>query len=571
MISWIQRNFQRHFRTIFALILFVMIVSFIFTIGATPGIGHSDNRTRTQPFFGYNLASNDDHQHIFGDAQLSVYLHYGFSIGENAQLDQYAFERTATLAFADQLHLPAPSEDVLAGYIKTMGAFTDANGAFDPDKYNTFRETQVLAGFNAQATVADVSRVLIDDWRAEQVKKLLGGPGYVLPGDIKTELARDDTQWTLAVASVDYTKYDPALTPTSAEIAKFFDANPDHYQVPDRVSVDYIDFPAADFVPQVNVTDADVRAYYDANPARFPKPAASISLAKPTPDSNFAAVRPQVEAALKLERAQNLAAQAASDAALALYNEKVDGVTPQLDAFLAEHHLALKSLAPFSVDAPPAELGGSPESANEAFRLGKDHFFSDAIATPAGSVILLWKETIPAYTPLLSEVQSKVTADYKEYLRHKLFISDLGSTIHDQLVARLKAGDTFEKAVNVANVVASITTAANPTAPATGVKLEIKTFPPFTQRQPPKDLATSIRANLDRLETGNVSDLIFSDNRGWFVYVVAKKRPDLTEANPQFASARDKLAPMVANATLITSLTEMINKELKKSAPADTP
>jgi peptidyl-prolyl cis-trans isomerase D len=571
MISWIQRNFQRHFRTIFGLILFVMIVSFIFTIGATPGIGHSDSRTRTQPFFGYNLASTDDHQHIFGDAQLSVYLHYGFSIGENAQLDQYAFERTATLAFADQLHLPAPSEDVLAGYIKTMGAFADANGAFDPDKYNTFRETQVLAGFNAQATVADVSRVLIDDWRAEQVKKLLGGPGYVLPGDIKTELARDDTQWTLAVASVDYTKYAPALTPTSAEIAKFFGANPDHYQVPDRVSVDYIDFPAADFVPQVNVTDADVRAYYDANPARFPKPAASISLAKPTPDSNFAAVRPQVEAALKLERAQNLAAQAASDAALALYNEKIDGVTPQLDAFLAEHHLALKSLAPFSVDAPPAELGGSPESANEAFRLGKDHFFSDAISTPAGSVILLWKETIPAYTPLLSEVQSKVTADYKEYLRHKLFISDLGSTIHDQLVARLKAGDTFEKAVNVANVVASITTAANPTAPATGVKLEIKTFPPFTQRQPPKDLATSIRANLDRLETGNVSDLIFSDNKGWFVYVVAKKRPDLTEANPQFASARDKLAPMVANATLVTSLTEIINKELKKSAPADTP
>ncbi len=228
-------------------------------------------------------------------------------------------------------------------------------------------------------------------------------------------------------------------------------------------------------------------------------------------------------------------------------------------------------MAPFYVDAPPAELGGSPESANEAFRLGKDHFFSDALTTPGGSVILLWKETIPAYTPLLSEVQSKVTADYKEELRHKLFISELGQTIHDQLVSHLKAGDTFEKAVNVANLVASITTAANPNAPATRVKLEIKTFPPFTQRQPPKDLAASVRANLDRLETGNVSDLIFSDNKGWFIYVVAKKRPDLTEANPQFASARDKLAPMVANASLGASLLEIITQEQKKSAPADTP
>jgi peptidyl-prolyl cis-trans isomerase D len=565
MISWIQRNFQRHFRTIFALILGVMIVSFIFTIGATPGIGRGDsNRTRSKPYFGYNLESPDDQHRIFGDATLSVYLRYHVPVNEVARLEPYALERTASLALADQLHIPAPSEDILAGYIKTMGAFANANGEFDPNLYNSFRETQVLPGFDSPATMADVSRVVIDDWRAEQVRKLLGGPGYVLPGDIKTQLAREETQWTVSVASADYAKYAPTLAPTLAEVTNFFDANPAHYQVPDHVSVDYIAFPAADFVPQVNVTDAEVRSYYDANPARFPKPAASNPLAKPTPDSDFAVVRPQVETALKLELAQNMAAQAASDIALALYNEKIDGVTPQLDAFLAEHHLALKSLAPFAADAPPAELGGSPEVANEAFRLGKDHFFSDAIATPAGSVILLWKETIPAYTPLLSEVQTKVTADYNEDLRQKLFINELGKTIHNQLVARLKDGDTFDQAVMATNVVAAIT-------PTAGAKLEIKTFPPFTQRQPPKDLAKSIQDNLDRLETGHVSDLIFSDNKGWFVYVAAKKRPDLTETNPQFASVRDKLAPMVANATLGLSLREIITQEQKKSAPADTP
>jgi peptidyl-prolyl cis-trans isomerase D len=555
MISWIQRNFQRHFRTIFALILGVMIVSFIFTIGSTPGIGHSDsNRTRSKPFFGYNLESTDDQHRVFGDAALSVYLRYRVPVNDMARLEPYALQRTASLALADQLHIPAPSEDVLADYIKTMGAFANANGEFDPNLYSTFRQTQVLPGFDSPATVADVSRVLVDDWRAEQVKKLLGGPGYVLPGDIKAQLAREDTQWTLAVASADYAKYAPALAPTPAEIEKFFEANPDRYQIPDRVSVDYLAFPAADFLPQVNVTDAEVRDYYDANPARFPKPAASKPLAKPTPDGDFAIVRPQVEAALKLERAQNRAAQAASDVALALYNEKITGVTPQLDAFLAEHHLALKSLAPFPADAPPAELGGSPEAANQAFRLDKNHFFSDAIATPTGSVILLWKETIPAYTPPLSEVQDKVTADYKEAQKKNLFISDLGKTVHDQLAAHLKAGDTFNQAVA-----------------ATGVKLETKTFPPFTQRQPPKDLAKAIRDNLDRLEAGHVSDLIFSDNKGWFVYVVAKKAPDLTEANPQFASARAALAPRVANDTLGATLVELIAKEQKKSAAADTP
>jgi peptidyl-prolyl cis-trans isomerase D len=571
MISWIQRYFQPHFRTIFALILGVMIVSFIFTIGATPGIGRGDSRTRTKPFFGYNLESADDKHHIFGDAELSVYLQYGprgiAEISSNPQeLQTYAFERTAKLALADQVHIPlAPSEDVLAGYIKTLRGFADpTTGEFDPNQYNTFRTDQLWTKLDPQFTTADVSRVFTDDWRAEQVKKLLGGPGYVLPGDIKAQLARNDTQWTLAVASADYAKYAPVLAPTLADITKFFDANPGRYQIPDRVSVDYLAFPATDYVPQVNVTDADVRDYYDANPARFPKPAAGKLPAKSTPDSDFAVVRPQVEAALKLERAQRLAAQAASDVALALYNEKIDGVTPQLDTFLAEHHLALKSLAPFSVDAPPAELGGSAEVANQAFRLGKDHFFSDALATPDGSVILLWKETIPAYTPLLSEVQSRVTADYNEDLKHKLFINQLGQSIHDQLAARLKAGDTFDQAVTAANVVAAITTTA-------GSKLEVKTLPPFTQRQPPLDLDKSIRDNLDGLEAGHVSNMIFSNNKGWFVYVVAKKLPDLTAANPQFASVRDKLAPMVANATLGASLMEMIATEQKKSAAADTP
>jgi peptidyl-prolyl cis-trans isomerase D len=561
MISWIQRNFQHHFRTIFAVILTVMIISFIATIGATPGIGRSDNRTRPKPFFSYNLESTDDQHRIFGDAQLSIFLHYGYPIGESAQLERYAFQRTATIALADQLHIPAPSEDVVASYIKTMGAFADANGAFDPNKYNTFREDQLWSKLDPRFTVADVSRVLADNWRAEQVSKLLAGPGYVLPGDIKAQLARDDTQWTLAVTSADYTQFTPAITPTPAELTKFFEANPARYNIPARVSVDYIAFSSADFVPQVNVTDAEVRSYYDANPARFPKPAsikAPIAPAKPTPDSDFAAVRPQVEAALKLERAQRLATQSASDAALALYNEKINGLTPQLDAFLAERRLALKSLAPFAADAPPAELGASPEVAGEVLKLGQDHFFSDALATPNGSVILLWKETLPAYTPPLSEVQAKVTVDYLEAQKRKLFINELGKSIHDRLVARLKEGESFDKAV------ATIT-------PDAGVKLEVKTFPPFTQRQPPKDLEKSIRENLGQLEPGTVSDMIFSGKKGWFIYVAAKKRPDLSEANPQFASARAKLAPMVASDTLGASLGEIIAKEQKKSEPAGTP
>src|SRR5579884_178989 len=102
MISWIQRNFQQHFRIIFAVVLVGTIVSFIVTIGATPGIGHADRNAPAQVFFGYNLGSPADQHRLFGDARLSIFLHYGIPTAEGPQLEAYAFQRAALLALADQ-------------------------------------------------------------------------------------------------------------------------------------------------------------------------------------------------------------------------------------------------------------------------------------------------------------------------------------------------------------------------------------------------------------------------------------------------------------------------------------
>jgi len=50
MISWIQRTFQQHFKTVFAVLLGLIIISFVFTIGAAPGIGRADRATLKREF-----------------------------------------------------------------------------------------------------------------------------------------------------------------------------------------------------------------------------------------------------------------------------------------------------------------------------------------------------------------------------------------------------------------------------------------------------------------------------------------------------------------------------------------
>src|ERR1022692_4025296 len=85
MISWIQRYFQRHFRIIFGVLLAVTIISFIFTIGSTPGIGRADRREMTRDYFGHNLASREEVQRMIEDAHLSSYLQYGSDIGADQE------------------------------------------------------------------------------------------------------------------------------------------------------------------------------------------------------------------------------------------------------------------------------------------------------------------------------------------------------------------------------------------------------------------------------------------------------------------------------------------------------
>jgi peptidyl-prolyl cis-trans isomerase D len=556
MITWIQKYFQHHFRAIFAVLLALIIVSFVFTIGASGGLGQGERRMVDRHFFGYNLGLQQDQQRLMGDAGLSANLQMGAFGGlEAEQIQNYAFQRAATLHLADEWHIPASSTAEITEHIKTLRMFAGQDGQFDAKAYATFRDNLKTnpRGINE----ADIARVIGDDVRADKVNKLIAGPGYVLPGDVKSQLARADTTWTLATATADYASFTPSLKPSDADLTKFFEEEVARYQIAPRVVATYADFSALNYLAKVTVSEADVRAYYDANPSRFPKaaavkPADDKTPAKVDPAADYAAARPQAEATLKLERAQKLAAKAASDLSLALYESKVPAAG--LDAFLAKLNLTAKPLAPFTREAGPVELGGSPEVAAEAFKLPRDNrYYSEAVSTPAGAVVLFWKETQPTRKPAFAEVREKVLADWTEGEKRRRFV-ELGKTIKAQIESALKAGDAFEKAA----------TAAATTA---GLKVETKALPAFALRNRPQDVDYTVLGALERLEKGQVSEMLIAQDKGTFVYAVEKKAPDLTEANPQYVTTRNQIASYAGRMSAGTYISEMVEKELKKSEP----
>jgi peptidyl-prolyl cis-trans isomerase D len=547
MISWIQRYFQRHFRLMFVIVLIAVAVPMVFIYSASGGMGdgQSSGQLPERPFFGYNLGNAEQTRRIMSDAQWSIRLKAGYDGGE--QVQQYALMRVAGLALADELGLPQPSADQVAKVIPTLRLFQNEQGQFDQSRYTQFGDALKT---RTDFTGADVNRILRDDLRLEALSKVLGGPGYVLPHDIKQQLSLGDSTWTVQVATLDYTSFNPAINPTDEALKKFHEENAFRYDVPARPRMSIVEFKGSEFVPPVAPTEAEMRAVYEANPGRFPVPAeAGKQDDKVTATDNFPKVRAQIEAALKQAAGARGASKAASDLTDAIYNRKLAPNSPELAAFLTEQRRPAKPIAPFTPDNPPADMPWLANYAEQISRLSEERHFSDPLPTTDSFVILLWNESLPGYKPLFAEVRERVLADYKESEKRKLFIAR-GQALRTQLQAAAK------------------TAPANFATAAAGEKLDVKSFASFTLRQPPEDMPYQAVASLQDLAAGEVSEMAADATKGYLVYAQEKKLPDLSPANPRYNEIREQMMMRTAANNNNAYLAEMVENELKKSAPA---
>src|SRR5882757_6743476 len=166
MISWIQPYFQKHFRLVFAVILIAVALPMVVIYSSSGGGGRNGaSKLLERPFFGHNLGNAEETRRIFSDATWSIRLKAGYDALQGDQLQQYALQRVAGLALADELHLPVPTADQVAKSVATLRAFQNEQGQFDQVRYSQFADS--LKTGNSGLTGADINRILRDDVRFE--------------------------------------------------------------------------------------------------------------------------------------------------------------------------------------------------------------------------------------------------------------------------------------------------------------------------------------------------------------------------------------------------------------------
>lgn len=542
MISWMQIVLQKHYKWLFSILLVIIIVAFVFTIGATPGIVTTPPQDAKVEFYGFNLRSENDMRFLSRGAELSYYLNTARGL-PGVEMERAVLDRAVLLYLANQLNVPGPSDAQFSEYLRSKRAFLDPlTGKFSNDRYTQFVDA---INNNPEFSQELVAQILVDDYRISKVMSALSGPGYVQPLEALLEAERRETRWTVAIATYERGNFQPDLVVDEEKLKAFYEQNSFRYERPEQVVVSYVLFPAEAYLDKTGEpTEAQIESLYRRNPQRFGVDASGNP--KPLTD-----VRDAVVEAWKKERASRLALEAAAGLEVTLYEEsyakRISQGSDSLKQLLASKGLEAKKLEPFSERSLPRNAPIPAEGLAQALVLTPDRFYSSAIATPDGAALLLLDETIPAEVPSLENIRAAVEADYKSNERSRLFVEQ-GKAWEESLQAAATSAEAFM-------------------AKARELGMQVETYGPFTLMTPPSAVDAFILRQLLEMNQGEVSPMLAFGEEGTFIYVISKEVPEIDANAPEIKEMLTQLTYFSAGVTGQTILNDLVVRGEQAAIP----
>jgi hypothetical protein len=253
---------------------------------------------------------------------------------------------------------------------------------------------------------------------------------------------------------------------------------------------------------------------------------------------------------MRFEGARRLAAESASDLAVALFDESP--APEEIGPFVASLGSTLRSAEPFDRSSPPVFFNTSPQYVNNAFNLSADRRISDPLPTAAGAVILVWEESIPSAPSLYITVADAVRADYLESTKRQKFV-DLGRTVRETLTGAVATGQSF------ADAVAALDNLDGATA-------SVESYTEFTRVNPPEGFPPSAQGSLEGLNAGDVSEMVLSGEEGLLTHAVSSAPPALAATDERYVELKGQLGELNAATTASGVMRALISAQLDTSA-----
>ena len=561
MISWLQTNLQKHFRFLFIILLGVVIVAFVFTIGAAPGIGDGRQNIPNLRFFDVELTTESQRQQFFNEAYYSSLLS-GAPMSQE-QLNQYAFNRAAALHLANIHNLPGPNTEQLTNHIQELGMFIGPDQAFSRDAYSRFRDEIRASG---QISEGQLSRIMGDDFRINRVFEVLSGPGFVMESEVLEELKLDQTLWSVAVGTLDLNEFEPEIDDSTEKLEAFFAQNNFRYTAPARRVISFLEFRALDYIDEIDVAESDLKSYFNLNQFRYTE---TVEAEKSEEDQeseeetsspeivqlSFEEARDQAEFDYKLEQARQLSRKNAESVGLAIV--ELDNATEasqvlsleRIEGLAEQRGIQVKHTTPFARNERPLGLAWSQNLIAASFQLTESYIYSQPIIEGDSTYILLLESENPEFVPSFKTVEARVKEDYREEEGRRL-----RSEHANTLASELKELDAE---------------AFKTEAESKG--MTISDFSKFKRSDTVEGLDSGLIFSIMNLEIGDISNATIREDKGYIVQVVGKEIPEIDADNEEFESRMAALSGNYERYAVSQYISKLANDELVRAGLAVAP
>jgi hypothetical protein len=366
-------------------------------------------------------------------------------------------------------------------------------------------------------TAADFEIFIRHDLMIQELIQAQGLAGVlVTPQEASAAYQRERQELSAQVVFFSGSNYLASVKPTEAALGQFYTNFQAHFRLPDRVQVNYVVFPASNYLVQARAEWAKTNLS-DNVEAYFHKVGETYRGSKSAAEAKQKITEELIEA-----RAQGDARKDANAFATAVFAQDPPRAE-NLSAVAKQMGYVVHQTAPFDKQNGPYELEKPVNFTKTAFQLTADSPLAGPLLEGDAMYVLALAKTLPSELPALSQIHFQVAMDYQQ--REAVMLAmRAGQAFYQSLTNQMAAGHTF----------ASVCVGA-------GLKAEV--LPPFslsTQEMP----ELGERASLGQIKQaafttpiGKPSAFIQAGDGGFILLVQSKLPLDQTQMAselPQF-------------------------------------
>ena len=535
MIGFFQNTMAKHHKSMFAFLLVIIVVSFVFYTGSGSAMDLLGFR-KSPTVCGIKL--NDREADVY---RAAVSLQLGGRNASDAQYVQTLAQRIFLVNLAEKYQIPLPTQTELDEY--TQNFFSRFTGGASPS-----REIVESIKRNLRLDDDGLKTLIVHDWKVDRLIKMLVESPAMLEEDIALRWVELNTAWTVETARISAKTFAFSAEPTDEELSAYYASHGEEYRIAPLMKLAFARVkPAAGALANVpEPAEDELKMFVAMNvPGLENDAAVAAELAK---------TRPNWIARWKKDRVATDLASATSDMlADKLPQDVVNPQSPDFEKSLAESGLELTKIPAFPQNKLPENSGVPAEILGAyATTLNNTGWRTDAIPSGEDVFVLIFLGSEPSRVPELAEVRADVVSAWKNATRDAKFFESAAAT-GAKLREAVAAGKPFAE-----------------TAKSLG--METKTEAAFTMQNIPADLRTygaSVIENVKKLPLRTVSEMLRADDSAVFAYATKKDVPELDKNSETYKSLVNYASSMAAYQTLQTQLGERLAEIYEEVAPRE--